>query len=94
MLGRGQDEKVGLEVLRASLCFRPVTASGRPIIGRVPDAKLGKGWATYEGAEGGVFVAAGHGAWGIAQSLGTGKVMSELLEGLETSANVKALGLV
>jgi glycine/D-amino acid oxidase-like deaminating enzyme len=28
--------------------------------------------------EGGVFIAAGHGPWGISLSLGTGKVMSEI----------------
>ncbi|KAJ9662543.1 hypothetical protein H2201_006031 [Coniosporium apollinis] len=91
MLGLpGQED---LEVLREGLCFRPVTNSGRPIISRIPDNKLGGGFSTRGGGEGGVFVAAGHGAWGISHSLGTGKVMSELIEGLPTSANIKALAL-
>lgn len=62
MLGLpGQED---LEVLREGLCFRPVTNSGRPIISRIPDNKLGGGFSTRGGGEGGVFVAAGHGAWG------------------------------
>lgn len=48
--------------LTLAQCFRPVTSSGRPIISRVPDQKLGI--HTLGGIEGGVFIAAGHGAWG------------------------------
>lgn len=40
-----------------------------------------------------MFVAAGHGPWGISHSLGTGKVMAEMIEGKPTSANIKALGM-
>lgn len=83
-------EKDDLQILRESLCFRPVTSSGRPIISRVPDSKLGD---MKTGGEGGVFVAAGHGAWGISQALGTGKVLAELIEGRHTSANIEALAL-
>ena len=91
MLGRpgGDDD---LLILRESLCFRPVTSSGRPIISKVPDAKLG-GIKTRGRGEGGVFVAAGHGAWGISQSLGSGKVLTELIEGRRTSVNIQALTL-
>ncbi|KAF2456892.1 FAD dependent oxidoreductase [Lineolata rhizophorae] len=89
----GLSEEVDdLEVLRESLCFRPITSSGRPIVSRVPDAKLG-GIKTRGGGDGGVFVSAGHGAWGISQSLGTGMVLCELLEGRPTSCDVKALQL-
>ncbi|OCK85832.1 FAD dependent oxidoreductase [Lepidopterella palustris CBS 459.81] len=91
MLGLQDGE--GLHVLRESLCFRPVTSSGRPIISRVADEKLGGGISTREGSEGGVFVAAGHGAWGISQAPATGLCMAELVEGLPTSANIKALAL-
>jgi len=93
MLGRpgGDDDPL---ILRESLCFRPVTSSGRPIISKVPDAKLGRGIKTRGGGgEGGVFVAAGHGAWGISQSLGSGKVLTELIEGQRTSVNIQALTL-
>jgi glycine/D-amino acid oxidase-like deaminating enzyme len=81
-----------VQILREGLCFRPVTSSGRPIISRIPDSKLG-GIATRADFEGGVYVAAGHGAWGISQSLGTGKVLTELMDGLPMSANIKALSL-
>ena len=80
-----------LEVVRSGLCFRPVTNSGLPILCRVPDDRLGV--STRSGAEGGVFVAAGHGPWGISLSLGTGKVMRELMLGKDTSADIDALNV-
>lgn len=82
-----------LEVLREGLCFRPVTSRGTPILSRIPDAKLGEGYTTRGGGEGGVYLAAGHGPWGISMSLGTGKVMAEMIQGLPTSAGVEALAL-
>lgn len=82
-----------LEVLREGLCFRPVTRRGVPIVARVPDGKLGEGIGTRKGSDGGVFVGAGHGPWGISHSLGTGKVLAEMLEGKELSADVRWLGL-
>ncbi|MCJ1392023.1 hypothetical protein MMC18_004890 [Xylographa bjoerkii] len=86
LLGRddGDDD---LEILREGLCFRPVGGNGVPIVGRVDDGVLGVK------SEGGVWIAAGHGPWGISLSLGTGKVMSEMLEGRQTSANVRRLAL-
>ncbi|PMD14195.1 FAD dependent oxidoreductase-like protein [Hyaloscypha hepaticicola] len=81
-----------IEVGRQGLCYRPVTRRGTPILARIEDEKLG-GFGTSGSGDGGVFVAAGHGPWGITNSLGTGKVMSEMIEGEETSANISRLGL-
>ncbi|MCJ1363116.1 hypothetical protein MMC16_002223 [Acarospora aff. strigata] len=92
LLGLPGQEVSDLEVVRKGLCFRPVTPSGRPIVGRVPDEKLGGGMRTRGGGIGGVFVSAGHGPWGISLSLGTGRVLSEMVEGRETSARVEGLG--
>ncbi|OAL00755.1 FAD dependent oxidoreductase [Phaeosphaeriaceae sp. SRC1lsM3a] len=80
------------EVLREGLCFRPVTSSGRPIVSRIADEKLGH-VKTRGGAHGGVFIAAGHGAWGISHAPGTGLVLSELIEGRRPSAKIEALQL-
>ncbi|WYZ39317.1 hypothetical protein EsH8_III_001231 [Colletotrichum jinshuiense] len=88
----GGDGEARLEVVRQGLCFRPVTASGAPILARIPDGLLG-GVSTRAGAEGGVFLAAGHGPWGISLSLGTGKVMAELMQGRILSADISGLGL-
>jgi len=74
------------------LCFRPVTRSGNPIVCKVPDEDLGS-IETKGGGEGGVYVAAGHGPWGISMGLGTGKVMQEMMEGKEVSADVSRLGI-
>ncbi|KAK0304765.1 hypothetical protein LTR01_007264 [Friedmanniomyces endolithicus] len=93
LLGRDGTDVSDLEVVREGLCFRPVTNSGSPILTRIPDEALGKGLATAAAPDGGVFVAAGHGPWGISHSLGTGKVMAEMMEGMELSADVRDLGL-
>ncbi|KAM7221061.1 hypothetical protein V8F06_003623 [Rhypophila decipiens] len=82
-----------LEVVREGLCFRPVTPWGLPIISRVPDEVLGHGLGTRSGTQGGVYVATGHGPWGISLSLGTGKVLAEMVQGRQLSADVGALGL-
>ena len=74
----GAEGKEELEVLREGLCFRPVTRRGTPIVAEVRPR---------------VWVAAGHGPWGISLSLGTGMVVSEMVEGRERSADVSGLGL-
>ncbi|KAL6882884.1 nucleotide-binding domain-containing protein [Trichoderma longibrachiatum] len=90
----GQD----LEVVREALCFRPITKRGTPYIARLPEDKLGEDFTTAggDGAEGGsgggVFIAAGHGPWGISLSLGTGKVMAEMMSGKPLSADISSLG--
>ena len=84
--------KEDLEVVRTGLCFRPVTTRGTPILGRIPDESLGK-MTARGGTEGGVWVASGHGPWGISLSLGSGKVMAEMIQGRPTSVSVKGLGL-
>lgn len=93
MLGLPEGQEDDLEVLREGLCFRPVTRMGDPIISRIADSKLGDGLKTRGRGSGGVFLAAGHGPWGISLSAGTGKVLSELIEGTETSADVRRLRL-
>jgi hypothetical protein len=91
MMGNAEGREV--EITREALCFRAVTSSGRPIVSRISDERLGGGFKTRSGVEGGVFLAAGHGAWGISQGPGTGCVMAELVEGRGTSADIGALGL-
>lgn len=82
----------GVEVVREGMCFRPVTRKGTPILCKIEDEKLGN-VGTRGGAEGGVWLATGHGPWGITNSLGTGKVMSEMITGTATSVDVSGLGL-
>lgn len=89
-----------LEVVREALCFRPVTNRGTPIVSRVRDDLLGGDVRTGfedgpgEGRKkGGVFIASGHGPWGISLSLGTGKVVAEMIDDVETSADITGLGV-
>jgi glycine/D-amino acid oxidase-like deaminating enzyme len=88
MAEKGND----MEIVRKGLCFRPVTARGTPIVGRISDQDLGS-IRTKGSGDGGVWLAAGHGPWGISMSLGTGKVMAEMIQGKPTSASVSGLGL-
>lgn len=73
------------------LCFQQGGSTGVPTIGRINDASLGKGVRAAPG--GGVYIAAGHGPWGIALSLGTEKVVSEMMQGQRTSADVSRLAV-
>lgn len=82
-----------LEVVREGLCFRPVTDGGTPILSRIPDKYLGPSLGTRPAPSGGVYLATGHGPWGISMSLGTGKVMAEMIQGRELSADVSRLAL-
>ena len=91
----GQEDD--LQIVREGLCFRPVTRSGRPIIGRIDDKKLGKAKTgdvkTRGPGEGGVFIAAGHGPWGISLGIGTGCVVADMVAGKATSADVTSLAI-
>jgi len=83
------NENGSLEVLRTGLCHRPVTPNGLPILMRldpsryVPHlASLTSNAASDTGMQGGgLYVCAGHGPWGIALSLGSGKVCANLIMG-------------
>ncbi|KAL9625698.1 MAG: hypothetical protein Q9160_000017 [Pyrenula sp. 1 TL-2023] len=79
-----------LEIVREGLCFRPAGRGGRPVIARVSDDKFGGRLKAKDGS--GVFVAAGHGPWGITLSLGTGLVVAEMVQGKKTSAQTRGLG--
>lgn len=92
LLGRDGTDISDLEIVRKGLCFRPVTSTGNPIVCKIKDEDLG-GIETMGGGEGGVYVAAGHGPWGISMGLGTGKVMQEMMEGDTLSADVSRLGI-
>lgn len=93
LLGFGDDNE-GLNVVRKGLCFRPVTTKGTPILARLPDHYLGEGFSTRgHGDDGGVWLAAGHGPWGIALSLGSGKVMAEIIQGKPSSVDISGLSL-
>lgn len=70
----------GYTFLKSQLCFRPVTERGTPFVGAVPGVQ-------------GVYVGAGHSFYGIMLAPGTGKVLSEMVLGLELSADVSQLAV-
>ncbi|KAM5485525.1 hypothetical protein McanCB56680_001825 [Microsporum canis] len=77
-----------LELVRESLCFRPYIESGLPIVARLQDTITG----ATDRLSGGLFMATGHGPWGISLCLGTGKVMAEMISGIKPSVDVSRLG--
>lgn len=70
------------EVVREGVCWRPVARRGVPIITDLGD----KG-------EEGVIVCAGHGPWGISNSLGSGYCVAKMVEGKDVERYVGRLGL-
>jgi glycine/D-amino acid oxidase-like deaminating enzyme len=56
----------GSRVLASHACYRPVTQDGLPLIGAIPGAR-------------GVYVATGHGVWGILNAPATGEAVAELI---------------
>lgn len=80
-----------MHIVREGLCFRPVSNTGVPVISNIPEKALGHDIEMQEG--GGVYLAAGHGPWGISLSLGTGRVMAEMLTGQKLSADISSMRL-
>jgi glycine/D-amino acid oxidase-like deaminating enzyme len=54
------------EIVAAQACYRPVTADGLPLIGRVPGIEA-------------AYVATGHSVWGMLNAPATGEAMAELI---------------
>ncbi|CAK7275166.1 hypothetical protein SEPCBS119000_006557 [Sporothrix epigloea] len=83
------------EVLRTGLCHRPATPWGAPLVLRLLDEQLSatSRVQSLTAGPGGVFVAAGHGPWGISMGPGTGMVLAELLQDRPLSADLSQLGL-
>ena len=71
-----------IEVIRESVCWRPVAKGGVPIITELSGKQ-----------DNGVIIAVGHGAWGISNSLGTGWCVAGMTEGRDMSHYVGRLGL-
>lgn len=102
----------GARLIKAALCYRPATKTGRPIIGRIPPAlylpESASARSTPQGTDGaevdvpdskskgrkgGLFICSGHGPWGIALSLGSGKVIREIMLHGDREDAWKDLGL-
>jgi glycine/D-amino acid oxidase-like deaminating enzyme len=71
--GRVSSALAGAPVTRRQACYRPVTDDGLPLIGPVPGTT-------------GVFVATGHGPWGMLNAPATGKALAELIVAGRASA--------
>ena len=68
----------GARITRRQACYRPVTADGLPLIGRVPGVA-------------GAYVATGHGPWGMLNAPATGLALAELItDGAASSLDLRA----
>lgn len=64
------------KIIATQACYRPVTEDGLPLIGRVPQDE-------------GLYVATGHGVWGILNAPATGEALAELIvEGASRNADL------
>lgn len=89
LIAKDGGDSSDLKIVRKGLCFRPTTRTGNPILSSLPDKRLG----IKTGDHGGVWLATGHGPWGISHSLATGLVMSEMIDDKEPSADIGMLGI-
>jgi glycine/D-amino acid oxidase-like deaminating enzyme len=64
--GRVSQTLAAARVTRRQACYRPVTADGLPLIGRVPRVA-------------GAYVATGHGPWGMLNAPATGQALAEMI---------------
>jgi len=69
------------EVVRERVCWRPIAKRGVPLVTDLT-----------EKGEVGVYIAAGHGPWGISNSLGTGFCVAGMVEGKDMTKYVGRLG--
>ena len=89
-----------IKVLEVGRAYRPCLEHGRPIVSQVPlDELLGMTCRDpierSEVKRGGVYLNVGHGCDGITLGPGSGKVMSELIEGGQSmSADISGLGIL
>lgn len=91
-----------LEVLSTGRCYRPATLPNRPIIAKVPLHEVypypyTAPWQDKQpyrksSERGGLFVSTGHNRDGLALAPGSGKVMAELILGMELSIDISRLG--
>jgi len=81
-------EGEAIEVLEEGRCYRPIMKRGFPVITEVLVDRLG---SKAEGMR--VFLNTGHGKFGLSQGLGSGKVCSELIRGVDLSVDIGQLGL-
>lgn len=79
-------------IIRASLCHRPVTDNRTPVIARI-DSKHYSPVTSESAGRGGVYVCAGHGPWGISLGPGSGKLCADMMLGREVPAYLSKLGL-
>ena len=84
-----------LHVVRSARGYQPKTLSGLPIITRIDDASLFKddtlAKAKYKTK--GLYFPSGHGSYGILLSLGSGKLLAQMMEGGETDIPLAAYSL-
>jgi glycine/D-amino acid oxidase-like deaminating enzyme len=76
--GRVSTTLAAAKITRRQACYRPVTADGVPLIGRVPGVA-------------GAYVATGHGPWGMLNAPATGLALAELIvNGAAASVDLRA----
>lgn len=85
-----------LTTVLAARCYQPNTLSGLPIMAEVANAALFKDAppsTTMAPNSRGLFFQSGHGRYGILLSLGSGKLLTQMILGRETDIDIAPYGL-
>ncbi|KAL8835396.1 MAG: hypothetical protein Q9170_003324 [Blastenia crenularia] len=82
-----------LQLLSKGRAFRPATQSGLPIMSEVTPSDLTSYPAQGSSSSSGVFVCWGHGSYGLTLSMGTGKLMGQLMCGEKPDLDLSLFSL-
>ncbi|KAL8788878.1 MAG: hypothetical protein Q9195_007092 [Heterodermia aff. obscurata] len=80
----------GLRVLRHGRSYRPATWNSLPVIAGIPSCSLNTKESGHAGAR--VFINSGHGSYGVTLSMGSGKLMSQMILNKRLDVDISKLG--
>lgn len=74
-----------IQVLETGRAFRPSTVAGLPFISQVPFQRL---CPSKHGNDTGVFICYGHGSYGMSLGMGSGKLMAQVIQGMQPDIDI------
>ncbi|TAQ85800.1 hypothetical protein B7494_g5857 [Chlorociboria aeruginascens] len=90
----GGGEKVSVAIVKSGRAFRPARKTALPIIAAVPSKKLcSSRWPRPQCDKESIYICSGHGSYGITLSIGSGKLMSQIVRGKHTDVDLSSMGV-
>ena len=84
----------GYQTIDKGRSYRPANRNQLPVIAGVPAARLYKKERAKCCGKVSVFINSGHGSYGVTLSMGSGKVMSQMILGDKVALDISRLGLL